>query len=81
MIDINILKTEEKAVFSLRTLYSKYGYLPFKMSKFKKKGKRRASASSSSSDSRMPLLLFCSMGKDMLLTGPHLSMLRERSES
>jgi len=34
MIDINILKTEEKAVFSLRSLYSKYGYLPFKMSKF-----------------------------------------------
>ncbi len=34
MIDINILKTEEKAIFSLRTLYSKYGYLPFKMSKF-----------------------------------------------
>lgn len=30
----NILKNEEKAVLSLRGLYKKYGYLPFKMSKF-----------------------------------------------
>ena len=29
-----LLKNEEKAVFALRSLYSKYGYLPFKMSKF-----------------------------------------------
>ena len=29
-----ILKNEEKAVFALRSLYSSYGYLPFKMSKF-----------------------------------------------
>lgn len=29
-----ILKSEEKAVFALRTLYSGYGYQPFKMSKF-----------------------------------------------
>ncbi len=34
MIDTNILKNEEKAVFALRSLYSKYGYKPFKMSKF-----------------------------------------------
>ncbi len=34
MIDVNILKSEEKAIFSLRSLYSKYGYKPFKMSKF-----------------------------------------------
>ncbi len=33
-IDQNILKFEEKAVFSLRSLYSKYGYRQFKMSKF-----------------------------------------------
>ena len=29
-----ILKNEEKAVYNLRSLYSKYGYLPYKMSKF-----------------------------------------------
>lgn len=29
-----ILKNEEKAIFSLRSLYKQYGYLPFKMSKF-----------------------------------------------
>ncbi len=29
-----ILKSEEKAVFALRSLYRKYGYLPYKMSKF-----------------------------------------------
>ena len=34
MIDFNILKSEEKAIYSLRSLYSKYGYLPYKMSKF-----------------------------------------------
>ena len=28
------LKDEEKAVFSLRSLYRKYGYIPYKMSKF-----------------------------------------------
>ena len=34
MIEKKYLKGEEKIVLSLRTLYSKYGYLPFKMSKF-----------------------------------------------
>lgn len=34
MIDEKLLKNEEKAVFSLRSLYKKYGYLPYKMSKF-----------------------------------------------
>ncbi len=34
MIDNNLLKTEEKAIFALRSLYSNYGYKPFKMSKF-----------------------------------------------
>lgn len=34
MLDEKYLKSEEKIVFSLRKLYSKYGYLPFKMSKF-----------------------------------------------
>ena len=34
MIDEHILKNEEKAVFDLRSLYRKYGYLPYKMSKF-----------------------------------------------
>jgi len=34
MIDEMVLKNEEKAVFSLRALYQKYGYLPYKMSKF-----------------------------------------------
>ena len=29
-----LLKREEKAIFSLRSLYKQYGYLPFKMSKF-----------------------------------------------
>jgi len=29
-----ILKSEEKAVFALRSLYKQYGYLPYKMSKF-----------------------------------------------
>lgn len=30
----NILRNEEKAIFALRSLYAKYGYKPFKMSKF-----------------------------------------------
>ena len=34
MIDEKLLKSEEKAVFALRSLYKKYGYLPYKMSKF-----------------------------------------------
>lgn len=34
MIDEQLLKSEEKAVFALRSLYRKYGYMPFKMSKF-----------------------------------------------
>lgn len=29
-----VLKQEEKAVFELRSLYQRYGYLPYKMSKF-----------------------------------------------
>lgn len=33
-MDACILKSEEKAVFSLRSLYRKYGYSPYKMSKF-----------------------------------------------
>lgn len=33
-MDERILKSEEKAVFSLRSLYRKYGYMPYKMSKF-----------------------------------------------
>lgn len=34
MIDSNVLKNEEKAIFTLRSLYKKYGFRPFKMSKF-----------------------------------------------
>lgn len=34
MIDETILKPEEQAVFALRQLYRRYGYLPYKMSKF-----------------------------------------------
>ncbi len=34
MINEQILKNEEKAVYNLRTLYDRYGYAPFKMSKF-----------------------------------------------
>jgi len=30
----SVLKYEEKAVFELRSLYGRYGYLPYKMSKF-----------------------------------------------
>lgn len=33
-MDEQILKREEQAVFSLRSLYRKYGYSPYKMSKF-----------------------------------------------
>ena len=34
MIDTTILKNDEKAILALRSLYSNYGYRPFKMSKF-----------------------------------------------
>ena len=34
MIDEKLLKSEEKAIFNLRSLYRRYGYTPFKMSKF-----------------------------------------------
>ncbi len=34
MIDEALLKSEEKAVYALRSLYRRYGYLPYKMSKF-----------------------------------------------
>ena len=34
MIDMNLLKSEERAIVSLRALYQSFGYLPFKMSKF-----------------------------------------------
>ena len=34
MLDETILKKEEKAVFALRSLYGRYGYTPYKMSKF-----------------------------------------------
>lgn len=34
MTDEKIFKNEERAVFTLRSLYKKYGYMPFKMSKF-----------------------------------------------
>ena len=34
MLDIGLLKPEEQAVYSLRALYRRYGYLPYKMSKF-----------------------------------------------
>lgn len=33
-MDESLLKSEEKAVLALRSLYRKYGYLPFRMSKF-----------------------------------------------
>ena len=33
-MDESLLKSEEKAVFALRSLYRRYGYLPFRMSKF-----------------------------------------------
>jgi len=34
MLDETILKSEEKAIFALRSLYRRYGYAPYKMSKF-----------------------------------------------
>lgn len=34
MIDERILKNEERAIFNLRSLYTNYGYSPFKMSRF-----------------------------------------------
>ena len=34
MIEEAILKNEERAILKLRSLYKKYGYMPFKMSKF-----------------------------------------------
>ena len=34
MLDTKLLKNEERAIFALRSLYRKYGYTPFKMSKF-----------------------------------------------
>ena len=34
MIDEQLLKPEERAVYALRTLYHRYGYSPYKMSKF-----------------------------------------------
>lgn len=34
MINSGILRNEEKAIYALRSLYEKYGYKPFKMSKF-----------------------------------------------
>ena len=34
MIDETLLKSEERAIYSLRALYRRYGYLPYKMSKF-----------------------------------------------
>ena len=33
-IDEKVLKNDEKIIFNLRSLYSKYGYSQFKMSKF-----------------------------------------------
>ena len=33
-LDENIFRNEEKAVFALRSLYLRYGYRQFKMSKF-----------------------------------------------
>ena len=33
-MNISVLKNDEKAIFSLRELYQKYGYSQFKMSKF-----------------------------------------------
>ena len=32
--DINVLENDEKAIFTLRALYQKYGYKQYKMSKF-----------------------------------------------
>ena len=32
--DLSVLNPTERVIFELRSLYSKYGYKPFKMSKF-----------------------------------------------
>ena len=34
MIDTTLLKNDERAVYALRSLYKKYGYMPYKMGKF-----------------------------------------------
>ena len=34
MLDLKVLKSEERAIYSLRSLYEKYGYLPFRVSRF-----------------------------------------------
>jgi len=34
MVDEKLLKSEEKAIYRLRSLYKKYGYLPYKMNRF-----------------------------------------------
>ena len=34
MLDERYLKYEERVIYNLRSLYGRYGYLPFKMSKF-----------------------------------------------
>ena len=34
MIDNSLLKRDEQAILSLRSLYKRYGYMPYKMSKF-----------------------------------------------
>ncbi len=34
MIDTTLLKSDERAVYTLRSLYKKYGYMPYKMGKF-----------------------------------------------
>ena len=34
MQNVQFLKDDEKAILSFRSLYQKYGYLPYKMSKF-----------------------------------------------
>ena len=33
-INYSVLKNDEKAIFKMRSLYQKYGYSQFKMSKF-----------------------------------------------
>ena len=34
MENFDVLKNDEKAIFKLRTIYKKYGYTQYKMSKF-----------------------------------------------
>ena len=34
MMTETILKNEERAIFALRSLYRRYGYAPYKMSRF-----------------------------------------------